>query len=169
MQQLCLTGENAGIVADHLFNALNLRPVGLRIAPFSVDGVPMGDAVHLLAPSGRGGVPCRIRLTQERSVIVPQVLEEVAVPGLLAAQRIQAPLLLDGLRGDLLACRSFCEAVCQCMTGRRMVIVTADASAAELLRALVPAQKQLWFSVPEDAAGQSALLEALVPEAALRL
>ena len=169
MQQLCLTGRDAGLIADRLFNALNLRPVGLRIAPFMLHGVPMGDALHLLPPPALNGVPCRIRLTPEDSVIVERALTEVAVPGLKAAMQLRSPLLLDGLRGDMLSCEPFMDAVCQCLMSLRPVVVTADAPAAALLRARIPEERQLWFDVPEDPSGQSALLETLVPEAALRL
>lgn len=170
MQQLCLTGDHAGIIVGRLFDALNLRPVGLRILPFAVDGAPAGEALHLLPPPpGSSCVPCRIRLTKERSVIVPQALAEVGAPGILSALRIQSPVLLEGLHGDLLTCEPFLDAVCQCMLSHRPVVLTADASAAAILRQRLPEERQIWFDVPDDPAGQAALLNTLLPEASLRL
>lgn len=171
MQQLYLTGGHAGEMADQLFHALNVRPVGLRLASVMVEGALRGEAVQLLLPPAEpmhNGVPCRVHLAKEKSVTVPAVLEEVAAPGLLAALKVHAPMLLAGLSADLLECAAFREAVRQCLTGSRPVVVVADASAVPVLTALTPKEDQLWFSVPEDVAGQSALLEALIPEAALR-
>lgn len=171
MQQLCLTGSEAGTIAGRLFNALNVPPAGLRIAPFAVDGTTAGDAVYLFPPAIAPGaccVPCRIRLTQERTVIVPEVLQEVAVPALRAAMRVQSPILLQGLTADLLMCAPFAQAVCQCLQGDRPVVVTADDVAARMLQAALPEAQLLCFAVPADADGQASLLEALIPEAALR-
>lgn len=171
MQQLCLTGASAAIIADRLFSALNVRPMGLRILPFTVDGCERGDALHLLpppAPPALNGVPCRIRLTPQRSAVLTQALEEIAAPGLTAALRIQSPLLLEGLSGDLLACDALRDAVKACLMSRFPVVITADAGARKILQTLTPREDQLWFDVPEDPAGQSALLEQLIPEAALR-
>ena len=49
------------------------------------------------------------------------------------------------------------------------MIVACAEDAEELLRALTPAQSQLWFPVPESADARTALLEELVAEAAMRL
>lgn len=168
MQQLCLTGRDAASLADRLFHALNVQPVGLRFESFAVDGCVRGLAAFLTPPPTLNAVPCRIMMPGGRSVTVPAVLEEVAAPGLLAALRIQAPVLIAGLSADLLACDALREAVRRCMAAPRPVIVTADESAREVLQTLVPQEEQLWFDVPEDKAGQSALLTALIPEAALR-
>ncbi len=168
MQQLCLTGSHAPRIAERLFNALNVQPVGLRIAAFLVDGVPHGDALYLLPPPPLNGVPCRVLLTPERTAILPQALEEVAAPGLLTAMRLQTPMLISGLSGDLLACEPLRDAVCQCMMRNRPAVVTADGSAREVLQTLLPLEKQLWLAVPDDEAGQAVLLETLIPEAALR-
>ena len=168
MQQLCLTGRDAASLAERLFHALNIQPVGLRFDPFSVDGEVRGLAAFLTPPPALNAVPCRILLSGGRSVTVPAALEEIAAPGLLAALRIQVPVLIDGLSADLLACDALRDAVRQCMTAPRPVIVTADGTAREVLRTLVPQEDQVWFDVPEDEAGQSALLSALIPEAALR-
>ncbi|MBR3764668.1 MAG: hypothetical protein IKK57_09005 [Clostridia bacterium] len=168
MQQLCLTGRDAASLADRLFHALNVQPVGLRFEPFSVGGAVRGHAAYLMPPPSLNAVPCRILLAGGRSVTVPAALEEIAAPGLLAALRIQAPMLISGLSADLLACGALQDAVRRCMTAPRPVIVTADASAREVLHTLVPPETQVWFDVPEDEVAQSALLTALIPEAALR-
>lgn len=171
MQQLCLTGAHAADLADRLFSALNVRPVGLRIAPFAAQGRILGDAAHLTpppAPPLLNGVPCRVRITPEQSSVVPQALEETAAPGLLAAMRLHAPLLISGLSADVLACGPFREAVRTCLMGAGPVVITADKAAAARLQQLTPPERQLWFDVPEDEAGQTALLESLLPEAALR-
>lgn len=171
MQQLCLRGKNAVSFADRLFHALNILPVGLRIAPFTVDGEIRGDAAHLLpAPATpmHNAVPCRVFLGEGKSAIIPEALEEVAAPGLLAAMRIQAPVLLTGLTGSLLSCTAFREAVRTCLMSLRPMVIASDDSAAEILRTLTPADRQIWFTVPEDAQEQATLLETLLPEAALR-
>lgn len=168
MQQLCLTGRDAASLADRLFHALNVQPVGLRFEPFSVSGAVRGHAAYLMPPPSLNAVPCRILLAGGRSVTVPAALEEIAAPGLLAALRIQAPMLISGLSADLLACGALQDAVRQCITAPRPVVITADDSARTLLEGLVPPETQLWFDVPEDAVGQAALLTALIPEASLR-
>lgn len=171
MQQLYLTGASAGIIADRLFHALNVRPVGLRLVPVEAGGGLRGDALQLLLPPAPplfNCVPCRVRLSPERSITVPAALEEIAAPGLMASMKVHAPMLLQGLSADLLACPAFREAVRACMMGSSPVVAVADASAVPVLQALTPEEKQLWFDVPEDAAGQSALLEYLIPEASLR-
>lgn len=171
MQQLCLTGFAPGDLADRLFNALNVPFAGLRIVPFTLDGAAAGDALYLCPPSigpGAARIPCRIRLTQERSVLVPQALEEIAVPALRSAMRVQSPILLDGLTAELLLCAPFAQSVCQCLQSDRPVVLTADEDAARMLQAALPDGQLLILPVPQDAAGQAALLEELIPEAALR-
>lgn len=171
MQQLCLTGAHAEALADRLFAALNIRPVGLRVLPFHVDGAPRGRMLHLLpppAPPALNDVPCQVLLAEGRFVSIPEALEHVAAPGLLAALRIQAPVLLSGLNADLLACPAFCDAVRTCMMSQHPVVITADKTAMQLLQSLVPEEKQVWFGVPDDDDAQAILLESLIPEAALR-
>lgn len=171
MQQLCLTGSAPGVIAARLFNALNVQPTILRIAPFDLDGATAGDALYLYPPAIAQGaccVPCRIRLTPERAVLVPQVLEEVAAPALRSAMRVHSPILLDGLTAELLTCSPFAQAVCQCLQSERAVVITADDVAARMLRAALPEPQLLCIAVPEDEAGRAALLEMLIPEAALR-
>lgn len=171
MQQLYLTGSHSSRVALQLFRALNVRPVGFRLAPFEVDGNVRGEAIDLLLPPAApvyNGVPCRIFLAPERTVVLPAALEEIAAPGILSVTGVHAPMLLDGLHADMLRCKAFREAVRTCLTGRQAVVVTASKDAASALRRLTPPESQLWFDVPEDEAGQAALLETLIPEAALR-
>lgn len=171
MQQLYLTGNHAGNLAGQLFTALNVRPVGCRLTPFEVDGSIRGEAMHLLlppAPPLHNDVPCRLLLAPGRWAVVPEVLEEIAAPGLTAARGVHAPMLLSGLTKDVLRCRPFREAVAACLAGSRPVVVAAARDAAAVLKKLTPAEDQLWFDVPDDRAGQAALLETLVPEAVLR-
>ena len=88
--------------------------------------------------------------------------------GLLAAMRIHAPVFIDGLSGDLLTCEALRLAVLRCLSAQRLVVIAADASARDVLHMHAPLQEQVWYDVPEDEAGQAELLEALIPEAALR-
>ena len=172
MQQLYLTGTHAAELADRLFTALNIRPAGYRLQPFAVEGALRGDALHLLLPPAApmdNNVPCRIRLRADDWCIVPRVLDEIAAPNLLRAITVHKPILLGGLTAQMLTCAAFREAVVTVLTSGRPVIVAAEASAQEHLRALTPAETQLWLPVPDTAEEHSALLEHLVMEAALRL
>lgn len=171
MQQLYLTGKCAGEVAARLFTSLNVRPVGCRLLPFEVGGEMRGEALRLLLPPAGprfNDVPCRIRLSETEWAPVPAVMEEIAAPSLLVAMRVRAPMLLDGLCADVLACPAFREAVRTCLMGPTAVVVAVREDAEALLRDLTPADAQLWLPVPDDAAGQAALLETLIPEAVLR-
>lgn len=172
MQQLYLTGPHASQIADQLFTALNVRPAGYRLLPFSVGGAVRGEALHLLLPPAApmdNDVPCRIRLRSGDWAIVPRVLDEIAAPNLLRAITVHTPILLDGLTARMLTCAAFREAVVACLCSPRPVIVAADDDAEEILRALTPPEAQLWMPIPPGAEGRSALLEELVAEAALRL
>jgi len=171
MQQLYLTGNHAGDVAARLFTTLNVRPVGCRLLPFEVGGEVRGEALRLLLPPSDphcNDVPCRVRITRDRWTAVPPVMEEVAAPSLLAVMGVHAPMLLDGLHADVLACPAFREAVRTCLMSPRPVVVTAADDAVPVLRALTPAEDQLWLAVPDDPDGQADLLETLIPEAVLR-
>lgn len=172
MQQLYLCGPHAAELADRLFTALNIQPAGYRLSPFSVGGALRGDALHLLLPPAApmdNDVPCRIRLRPNDWCIVPRVLDEIAAPNLLRAITVHKPILLGGLTARMLTCSAFREAVVAVLTSGRPVIVAAADDAQEHLRALTPAETQLWLPVPDSAEEQSALLEHLVTEAALRL
>lgn len=172
MQQLYLTGPHAAEIADRLFNALNVRPSGYQLIPFSVSGGIRGEALHLLTPPCApmdNDVPCRVRLRTGDWTIIPRVLDEIAAPTLLQARTLHAPILLGGITGTMLTCRGFREAVVACLKSERPVIVAASDDAEAILRALTDEADQLWMPVPESAEGRAALLEELIPEATLRL
>lgn len=172
MQQLYLTGPHASLLADRLFTALNIRPAGYQLSPFTVGGGVRGEALHLLTPPCApmdNDVPCRIRLHTGDWTVVPRVLDEIAAPTLLQALTLRTPILLGGLTARMLTCRGFREAVVTCLRSDRPVILAADDDAEELLRALTDESSQLWMPVPESAQGQAALLEELIAEAAMRL
>lgn len=171
MQQLYLTGPHASELADRLFTALNVRPAGYRLQPFSVGGGVRGEALHLLLPPAApmdNDVPCRIRLRGDDWAVVPRVLDEIAAPNLLRAMAARTPILLQGMTARMLTCTAFREAVVALLTSERPVVVAADDDAEELLRALTPAEDQLWTPVPQTREGREELLEHLVAEAAMR-
>ena len=99
---------------------------------------------------------------------MPRVLDEIASPNLLRAAEDHTPILLGGLTAQMLTCTAFREAVVAVLMSRRPVIVAAEDGAEELLRALTPAQTQLWMPVPPSETGRAELLEELVAEAAMR-
>lgn len=172
MQQLYLTGSHACELADRLFTALNVRPAGYRLLPFSVGGALRGDALHLLLPPAApmdNDVPCRIRLRPEDWTVVPRVLDEIAAPNLLRMTAVHTPILLGGLTAQMLTCTAFREAVVAVLDSERPVIVAADDDAEELLRALTPAENQLWTPVPSAESARAELLESLIAEASMRL
>lgn len=172
MKQLYLTGNHASALADRLITALNLRPAGYRLQPFTVSGSVRGEALHLLLPPAApmdNDVPCRIRLRTGDWCVVPRVLDEIAAPNLMRAVPLHTPILLGSITGQMLTCTAFREAVVTVLTSERPVVIAAEESAAEHLRALTPASTQMWLPVPDDAEEQSALLEQLVAEAALRM
>lgn len=171
MEQLYLTGPHACQLAEQLFTTLNARPSGYRLTPFSIGGAMRGEALHLLLPPVApmdNDVPCRIRLRSGDWTIVPRVLDEIAAPGLLQAITVHTPILLCGLTAQMLTCKAFREAVVACLTSPRPVVIAADDDAEELLRALTPADTQLWMPVPLAEQNRNELLESLVAEAAMR-
>lgn len=172
MQQLYLTGDYAPGLADSLITALNLRPAGYRLVPFTIGGGVRGEAMHLLMPPAApmdNDVPCRIRLRTGDWAVVPRVLDEIAAPNLERAVTLHTPILLGGLTAQMLTCSAFRESVVTLLMSERPVIVAASDDAEELLRALTPEDAQLWAPVPASAEGRAALLEELVAEAAMRL
>lgn len=172
MQQLYLTGSHAAELADRLFTALNIRPAGYQLLPFTVGGGLRGEAMHLLLPPAApmdNDVPCRIRLRAGDWCIVPRTLDEIAAPNLTRAFTVHKPILLGGLTAQMLTCSAFREAVVTLLTSPRPVIAACEEAAREHLSALTPADTQLWVPVPESAEERAALLEELVTEAALRL
>ena len=171
MQQLYLTGPHASTLADRLFTAMNIRPSGYQLTPFTVGGAVRGEALHLLLPPAApmdNDVPCRIRLRSGDWTIVPRVLDEIAAPNLLRALAAHAPILLSGITAGMLTCAAFREAVVALLLSPRPVIVAADEDAEEILRALTPADNQLWMPVPLAEQNRNELLESLVAEAAMR-
>ena len=172
MQQLYLTGTHAAAMAEKLFTALNVRPAGYQLTPFTVGGGIRGEALHLRTPPYApmdNDVPCRIRLRTGDWTIIPRVLDEIAAPTLLQARTLRAPILLGGVTGTMLTCRAFREAVVSCLKSGSPVIVAASDDAEDILRALTEEADQLWMPVPDGSEGQAALLEELIAEAALRL
>ena len=172
MQQLYLSGEHAPELAQRLINALNLRPAGYQLVPFTVGGGQRGEALHLLTPPAApmdNDVPCRIRLRTGDWCVVPRVLDEIAAPNLMRAVPLHTPILLGSITGQMLTCTAFREAVVQVLTSPRPVIIAADEDAEELLRALTPEETQMWMPVPATEAGRAQLLETLITEAALRM
>ena len=172
MQQLYLTGAYAAELADQLFTALNIQPAGYRLLPFTIGGGIRGEALHLLLPPAApmdNDVPCRIRLRAGDWCVVPRVLDEIAAPNLTRALTVHKPILLSGLTAQMLTCTAFREAVVTLLSSPAPVIVAASDDAEEHLRALTPAETQLWTPVPEFAADRAVLLEELITEASLRL
>ena len=172
MQQLYLTGDYAPDLARQLIDALNLRPAGYQLLPFTVGGGMRGEALHLLTPPAApmdNDVPCRIRLCSGNWTVVPRVLDEIAAPNLHSALPLHTPVLLGGLTAQMLTCTAFREAVVAVLSSPRLVIAAVSDDAEEHLRALTPAQSQMWFAVPETAQGRAELLQELAAEAAMRL
>lgn len=172
MQQLYLTGEHAPDLAQRLISALNLRPAGYQLTAFTVGGSLRGEALHLLTPPAApmdNDVPCRIRLRTGDWAVVPRVLDEIAAPNLLSAVQLHTPILLGGITAQMLTCAAFRKAVVSVLNSERLVIIAASDDAEEHLRALTPAQRQMWFPVPESADGRADLLQELAAEAAMRL
>ena len=172
MQQLYLTGAHAAELADRLFTALNIRPAGYRLLPFTVGDGLRGDALHLLLPPAApmdNDVPCQIRLRTGDWVVVPRVLDEIAAPNLLRAVPLQAPILLGSITAQMLTCAAFREAVVHLLASERLVIAAVSDDAEEHLRALTPAESQMWFPVPESSEARTLLLQELAAEATLRL
>lgn len=169
MQQLYLTGEYASEIAMRLFDAMKVQPAGYRLRPLCVDGLARGDALHLLLPPTPplcNDTPCHVMLRQGEMTLVPGVLEEVAAPSLLAARNVHTPMLMDGVRADMLKCPTFRNAMLTCLMGQRPVVVTAAADAIKPLTALTPPERQLWMSASSPDYGQ--LLQTLIAEAMMR-
>ncbi len=171
MQQLFLMGPDASALANELFAALNVRPAGYTLLPFAVEGALRGEALHLLPPAApiENDVPCRVLLRPEDWAVVPRALNEIAAPALQRLKALPLPILLGGVDAEMLTCAAFREAVVALLTGPHPVIVVTDARSEETLRALTPAEDQLWLPVPQDKEGRAALLERLLPEAAMRM
>lgn len=171
MQQLFLTGPDASGLAASIFTALNIRPAGLRMLPFCMGGGERGDALHLLLPPAapyHNDLPCRISLSEDRSIYVPPVLNEIAASALLAAKNVNAPMLLDGLTLEMLRFADFRTAVEECLRRPRPVITVAAPDAEKALRRMLPEERQLWLRIPEEENARAQLLEELIIEASMR-
>lgn len=172
MQQLYLTGTHAAAMAEKLFTALNVRPAGYQLTPFTVGGGIRGEALHLLTPPCApmdNDVPCRIRLRTGDWCVVPRVLDEIAAPNLLRAVPLHTPILLGSVTAQMLTCAAFRKAVVSVLSSERLVIAAVSDDAEELLRALTPEKAQMWFPVPESAEARALLLQELAAEVTLRL
>ena len=101
MQQLYLTGDGASASAAQLMNALNVPFSGFQLTPVRVGGSLRGEALHLLLPPPKprlNDVLCRVRLTEKDWLLLPQVMEEIAVPGLCGVPMVKDPDVEDGAR-----------------------------------------------------------------------
>ena len=102
MQQLYLTGDGASASAAQLMNALNVPFSGFQLTPVRVGGSLRGEALHLLLPPPKprlNDVLCRVRLTEKDWLLLPQVMEEIAAPGLCGTFSTRTPILIDRIEG----------------------------------------------------------------------
>ena len=116
MQQLYLTGDGASASAAQLMNALNVPFSGFQLTPVRVGGSLRGEALHLLLPPPKprlNDVLCRVRLTEKDWLLLPQVMEEIAAPGLCGTFSTRTPILIDRIELEMLACPAFCDALMQ--------------------------------------------------------
>ena len=167
MQQLYLTGTGASALAVSLFRALGLQPVGYVMLPFSAAGRPAGQLLHLLPEPGAplyNDIPCRIRLYEGRSTVVPAALDEVAAPALRRSLSARVPMLLDDLDTALLACPEFAHAVSACLHSQHLVVSVVRDDAVGHVKRLTPLQEQLWLQADEPDC-----LERLIAETKPRL
>lgn len=166
MQQLYLTGDGASASAAQLVNALNMPFSGFQLTPVHLGGDLRGEALHLLLPPPKprlNDVLCRVRLTEKDWLLLPQVMEEIAAPGLCGTFSTRTPILIDRILPEMLACPSFCDALIQVQAREQLAIFVAADGAEAPLRQLMPENRQRWFSAPDTPA------ETLVEAAVLRL
>lgn len=130
MQQLYLTGDGASTSAAQLMNALNVPFSGFQLTPVRVGGSLRGEALHLLLPPPKprlNDVLCRVRLTEKDWLLLPQVMEEIAAPGLCGTFSTRTPILIDRIEPEMLACPAFCDALMQVQAREQLAIfVVAD-------------------------------------------
>ena len=153
MQQLYLTGDGASASAAPLMNALNVPFSGFRLTPVHLGGSLRGEALHLLLPPPKprlNDVLCRVRLTEKDWLLLPQVMEEIAAPGLCGTFSTRTPILIDRIEPEMQA------------REQRVIFVVAD-GAEKPLQQMMPENRQRWFSAPDTRA------ETLVEAAMLRL
>ena len=137
MQQLYLTGDGASASAAQLMNALNVPFSGFRL--------------------------CRVRLTEKDWLLLPQVMEEIAAPGLCGTFSTRTPILIDRIEPEMLACPAFCNALMQVQAREQLAIFVVADGAEKPLQQMMPENRQRWFSAPDTRA------ETLVEAAMLRL
>lgn len=104
MQQLYLTGDGASASAAQLMNALNVPFSGFRLTPVHLGGSLRGEALHLLLPPPKprlNDVLCRVRLTEKDWLLLPQVMEEIAAPGLCGTFSTRTPILIDRIELEM--------------------------------------------------------------------
>lgn len=161
MQQIFLTGKQAGDMAIRLLTALNLRPVGYRLLPFAVDGEEKGQMLHLLMPPAEGvrnDVPCIIE-TGAQPIVLPGVFDLLAAPALRQAMHARTPILLGGVPLLALAAPAFREAMMNCLAGDMQVITVVLPDAVEAVRMM--GGEQLWIDLDApDADAQMMLLQS---------
>lgn len=171
MRSIFLTGLGASQAAERLFTAARVRPAGFRLLPLTtLNGQTRphdrGELLHLLmqppAPM-ENDVPCVLRLSAQRRVLVRETLEEIAAPALTMCAQVRSPLLLDGISGEMLTCPAFREAVRSCVRLDSLALcILRDQAAADVLTEPGDAV----YDVP--ASGDDAVQEALLRDALMR-
>ncbi len=166
MRSIFLTGPGASRAAEQLFTAARVRPAGFRLLPLTtLNGQTRprdrGELLHLLMQPPvpmENDVPCFVRLSEGRRVLVREVLEEIAAPALALCAQVRSPLLLDGVSGEMLACPAFRQAVLACVcTDSLAVCLLRDQAAADAL--IKPGDAVYDVPVSGDADVQEALLQ----------
>lgn len=151
MQQLYLTGDGASASAAQLMNALNVPFSGFQLTPVRVGGSLRGEALHLLLPPPKprlNDVLCRVRLTEKDWLLLPQVMEEIAAPGLCGTFSTRTPILIDRIELEMLACPAFCDALMQVQAREQLAIFVVADGAEKPLQQMMPENRQRWFSAP---------------------
>ena len=108
-------------------------------------------------------VLCRVRLTEKDWLLLPQVMEEIAAPGLCGTFSTRTPILIDRIELEMLACPAFCDALMQVQAREQLAIFVVADGAEKPLQQMMPENRQRWFSAPDTPA------ETLVEAAMLRL
>ena len=108
-------------------------------------------------------VLCRVRLTEKDWLLLPQVMEEIAAPGLCGTFSTRTPILIDRIEPEMLACPAFCDALMQVQAREQLAIFVVADGAEKPLQQMMPENRQRWFSAPDTRA------ETLVEAAMLRL
>lgn len=138
----------------------------LPVDPVHLGGSLRGEALHLLLPPPKprlNDVLCRVRLTEKDWLLLPQVMEEIAAPGLCGTFSTRTPILIDRIELEMLACPAFCDALMQVQAREQLAIFVVADGAEKPLQQMMPENRQRWFSAPDTPA------ETLVEAAMLRL